>query len=63
MRTLNIAMKLLKFICEGNLREADEMLQLLWHLKKLEEFDNKRIKELEKFEKEEEKRILKLYKN
>ncbi len=37
MKTLRIISKLLKFIDDGNLREADEMLQLLWHLKKLDE--------------------------
>ena len=37
METLRIIQKLLKFIDDGNLREAREMLELLWNLKELEE--------------------------
>ena len=41
METLRIIMKMLRFIDEGNLREARIMFDLLWKLKELDEEKSK----------------------
>lgn len=41
METLRIITKMLKFIDDGNLREARIMFELLWKLKELDEEKNK----------------------
>ena len=41
METIKIIRKLLNFIEDGNLREAEEMFSLLWKMKELESLANK----------------------